>query len=100
MTTAVCGRSNMVLILTILLLLAGIIVLPGLGFSFTDLAQTQDMSDAEQSLTILHNTWSSGAPMPKSVGGSAAGVLNGQIYLVGGTHGTEFLAETQIYNPG
>src|ERR1019366_1487179 len=99
MTTTVCGRSNMVLMLTILLLLAGIIVLPGLGFSFTDLAQTQDMSDAEQSLTIVHNTWSSGAPMPKSVGGSAAGVLNGQIYVIGGTHGTAIVANNQIYNP-
>ena len=98
MTTTVCGRSNMVLMLTILLLLAGIIVLPGLGFSFTDLAQTQDMSDAEQSLTIVHNTWSSGAPIPKSVQTPAVGALNGLIYVVGGT-GSQSNADNQIYNP-
>jgi len=47
---------------------------------------------------IVHNSWGAGAPMPTAVYGAATGVLNGQIYLVGG-YTTETVASTQIYNP-
>src|SRR5450432_1858239 len=47
---------------------------------------------------IVHNSWGAGAPMPTAVYGAATGVLNGQIYLVGG-YTTETVAGTQIYNP-
>ena len=62
-------------------------------------ADGQDSSDAAQPLTIIHNTWSSGAPMPTSAAGSAAAVLNGQIYVLGGNYGSQIISETQIYNP-
>ena len=48
----------------------------------------------------VHNTWSSGAPMPTGTVQSAAAVLAGEIYVVGGynTSGT-VLANLQVYNP-
>jgi N-acetylneuraminic acid mutarotase len=70
------------------------------AFALIGIAQAQDKSDASgQTLTVIHNTWSSGAPIPIAVGGSAVGVLKGQIYVVGGNHGTQIIAATQIYNP-
>lgn len=49
---------------------------------------------------IVHNSWSSGAPMPTAVWCPMVGVLEGQIYVVGGVNaaGTT-IAETQIYDP-
>jgi N-acetylneuraminic acid mutarotase len=37
--------------------------------------------------------------MPMAVNWAMTGVLNGQIYLVGGYNGTAAIADTQIYNP-
>ena len=49
----------------------------------------------------LHNFWTSGASMPTAVvlpGGT--GVLNGQIYVVGGENSSNtVIAKTQVYNP-
>ncbi len=48
---------------------------------------------------IVHNSWSTGAPVPVPVVGPAAAVLSGEIYLVGGYNSTGSLADVQIYNP-
>lgn len=49
---------------------------------------------------VAHNTWSSGAPMPTPIWASAVGILNGEIYLVGGVNANgTIVADTQIYNP-
>jgi N-acetylneuraminic acid mutarotase len=63
------------------------------------LTQGQDGLGAVQPLTIIHNTWSNGAPMPTSTAGSAAAVLNDQIYVLGGNYGSQIISDTQIYNP-
>jgi hypothetical protein len=54
---------------------------------------------APQTSTTAHNTWSNGAPMPIAVVGPVAGVLAGQIYVVGGASNFNPVADTQIYNP-
>ena len=54
-----------------------------------------------QTPAVENNTWTSGAPMPTPVWGPAgAGVIEGEIYVVGGVSsaGTP-IADTQIYNP-
>jgi len=53
-----------------------------------------------QTPAVAHNTWTSGSPMPTAVWDAAVGVLEGQIYVVGGNDadGT-IVADTQIYNP-
>jgi hypothetical protein len=46
------------------------------------------------------NTWSSGPPLPTAVYGSAVAVLNGEIYVIGGTNADNaIVADTQIYDP-
>ena len=53
-----------------------------------------------QTPAVAHNTWTAGAPMPVALASQAVGVLEGQIYVVGGgiPYGTP-LANTQIYDP-
>ena len=62
-------------------------------------AQTPASSADESPLTIIHNTWSSGAAMPTAVIEAATGVLKGQMYVVGGTSSAGIIADTQTYNP-
>ena len=52
-----------------------------------------------QAPAVNHNTWTSGAAMPTGVFCSMAGVLSGEVYVVGGqdSSGT-VVADTQIYN--
>jgi Kelch motif len=46
------------------------------------------------------NIWSSGAPIPTAVYGPAVAVLNGEIYVIGGTNADNaIIADTQIYDP-
>jgi N-acetylneuraminic acid mutarotase len=52
-----------------------------------------------QNATVMHNKWSSGAPMPTAVVGATAGVLEGRIYVVGGLLGNSIVSGTQVYNP-
>jgi hypothetical protein len=40
---------------------------------------------AAQTPAVAHNTWTAGAPMPSALVSPAAAVLEGQIYVVGGT---------------
>ena len=47
----------------------------------------------------VHNSWSTGTPVPVPVVNPAAAVLGGEIYLVGGYNSTGSLADVQIYNP-
>jgi len=54
---------------------------------------------APQTSAATHNQWTSGAPMPTAVVGPVAGVLGGQIYVVGGASNFNPVADTQIYNP-
>jgi N-acetylneuraminic acid mutarotase len=53
-----------------------------------------------QTPAVVHNTWTAGAAMPTAVWNPAVGVLNGEIYVVGGANadGTT-IADTQIYHP-
>ena len=47
---------------------------------------------------IVHNSWGTGAAMPTAVYVPAGAVLNGQIYVIGGST-TAPVANLQIYNP-
>jgi uncharacterized repeat protein (TIGR03803 family) len=47
----------------------------------------------------VHNSWSTGAPVPVPVVNPAAAVLGNEIYLVGGYDSSGSLADVQIYNP-
>jgi N-acetylneuraminic acid mutarotase len=46
----------------------------------------------------VHNSWGSGAAMPTAVYVPATAVLNGQVYVIGGST-TAPVADVQIYNP-
>jgi len=51
---------------------------------------------------IVHNSWALGKAIPTPVAFASAGVLNGEIYLVGGYPGTGYsgaVGDNQIYNP-
>jgi len=55
-----------------------------------------------QNPAVTHNTWSSGTAMATAVWGPAVGVLEGQIYVVGGYNASlnpSIRGDTQIYNP-
>jgi len=53
-----------------------------------------------QDSDVSHDTWSSGAPMPKAILGAAAAVLGKRIIVVGGeTSDGKGTADTYIYNP-
>jgi N-acetylneuraminic acid mutarotase len=81
------------LVLVMLVLILVGITIPAQG-------QISTSPDDGSPLTIVHNTWSSGAPMPTAVmDDQAVGVLKGQMYVVGGTSSTGIIANTQIYNP-
>ncbi len=49
---------------------------------------------------VVHNSWSSGAAMPVAVAAPAAGVINGNIYVVSGfqTSGGAPVSNNQVYN--
>src|SRR5208283_3552872 len=49
---------------------------------------------------IVHNSWSSGTAMPIGVAAPAVGVINGNVYVVGGlqTSGSAPVSNNQIYN--
>jgi uncharacterized repeat protein (TIGR03803 family) len=47
----------------------------------------------------VHNSWGSGAAMPTPTNGSAAGFINGKIYVVGGSNSTAVVGNNQVYNP-
>ncbi len=47
-----------------------------------------------------YNTWSTGAPIPTAVRAPAVAVLNGEIYVIGGTNAdNSIIADTQVYDP-
>jgi len=61
-------------------------------------AQTQRIG--KQIPAVMHNTWTSGAEMPTASSCSMVGVLEGEIYVVGGENPDNVvIADTQIYNP-
>lgn len=48
----------------------------------------------------VHNSWGLGAAMPTAVKSAAAGMINGQIHVVGGVNSAgTIVANNQIYNP-
>jgi N-acetylneuraminic acid mutarotase len=60
---------------------------------------TASMALAQEPV-VVHNTWTSGAPIPIAVGRPGVAVFKNQIYLVGGGNSSgEEIANTQIYNP-
>jgi hypothetical protein len=61
--------------------------------------QAQTESAGGQAPAVTYNTWTSGAPMPTALVGSAAAVLQGQIYVVGGFNDSAIVADTQVFNP-
>jgi N-acetylneuraminic acid mutarotase len=81
------------------------IVLLALANATPMLGQTFPANDAQagtagaQIPAVTHNTWTSGAPMPTALAGSAAAVLEGQIYVVGGSNNTAAVADTQVFDP-
>jgi N-acetylneuraminic acid mutarotase len=57
-------------------------------------------SAAPAAVAQTPNSWSMGAPMPIHVYGAAVAVLNGEIYVIGGTNADNaIIADTQIYDP-
>ncbi len=49
---------------------------------------------------VVHNTWTTGTPMPSPIAWSTAAVLKNQIYVVGGINSAnETTADVEIYNP-
>ncbi len=76
-------------LLTVLLLASG-------GAS-TLQAQTDSGVKAEPA--VIHNTWTSGAPMPTAVSFQMMGVVKGTIHVVGGYTETAAVSNHQIYNP-
>jgi len=49
---------------------------------------------------VVHDSWSSGAPIPTAVAYSTAAAVSGRIYVVGGVNAAgTIVANTQIYNP-
>ena len=51
---------------------------------------------AAQTGDVTHNTWTSGAPMPTPLVGSAFGVIKGKIYLVSGATTTAIVGNNEI----
>ena len=54
-----------------------------------------------QNAAVTHDTWSSGAPMPRALVSSAAAVFGKYIVVVGGAYGWSnvAIADTRIYDP-
>jgi uncharacterized repeat protein (TIGR03803 family) len=50
---------------------------------------------------VVHNSWSSGTAMPVGLAAPAAGVINGNVYVVGGfqTSGGAPVSNNQVYSP-
>jgi hypothetical protein len=63
-------------------------------------AQTSIASDNRSAPAIVHDSWSSGAPMPTARQGVATGVIKGKVYVVGGAANGEILAVNEIYHVG
>jgi N-acetylneuraminic acid mutarotase len=61
--------------------------------------QNAAASDVGFTPAVVHNTWSSGAPLQTAVFGPAVGVLKGKIYLVGGYGSDGPTIITQVYDP-
>lgn len=74
-------------------------VFASLSVAFVLPLTAQTLPISREVSTVNHNTWTSGAPMPTALVGAAAAVLQGKIYLVGGTTGSTVVSDTQIFNP-
>jgi uncharacterized repeat protein (TIGR03803 family) len=50
---------------------------------------------------LVHNSWTNGTPMPVAVAAPAVGLVNGNVYIVGGfeTNGGSPVGNNQVYNP-
>ncbi|MGB9195824.1 MAG: kelch repeat-containing protein [Terriglobales bacterium] len=85
--------------LTALLFLAGVVLLPGLG-TYAYEVQAQSRAVQAESPAVTHNTWTAGTPMPDPTYQSSAGVVKGEIYVVGGINSSGTIVDdAQIYNP-
>lgn len=62
------------------------------------MAQDTNASTAKPA-TIVHNSWSTGSPMPVAVQMAVAGTINGKIYVVGGVTATTTVTNNQVYDP-
>jgi len=62
-------------------------------------AQTYATSDDRSEPAVVHDSWSSGAPMPTALSGVATGVIKGMVYVVGGFNNSGVFNINQIYNP-
>ena len=72
---------------------------PPLRFAFASAVVGARMTAAQDSVSALSNTWSSGAPMPTARQGIATGFIQGKMYVVGGATNTAVSSVTEIYNP-
>jgi len=63
-------------------------------------AQTSATSDDWAAPAVVHNTWSSGAPMPTAIAFGVAGTIGKDIYVVGGSpvYPYQFTGLNQIYS--
>jgi hypothetical protein len=60
----------------------------------------QSDSASKPSPEVIHNTWTSGAPMPTAVNWPATGVIKGKIYVVSGYAGdAPAVTNNQVYDP-
>jgi hypothetical protein len=85
--------------LTTLFSLAGIILLPAIG-TYADEVQAQTRPAEAEAPAVNHNTWTAGKPMPVPTTQSSAGVVKGEVYVVGGANSSgTIIGDTQIYNP-
>ncbi len=52
-----------------------------------------------QTPEIVHNTWTSGTPLPTPVAFATSAVLENEIYVVGGADSAGIVSDVQVYNP-
>jgi hypothetical protein len=58
-----------------------------------------DLTTVVEVYNPINDTWSSKIPIPFSITGASAVVLNYKIYLIGGYNGSNYLKQVLIYDP-
>jgi N-acetylneuraminic acid mutarotase len=61
-------------------------------------AQTSTKSDDSSAPAVVHNRWTTGAPMPTAREWPFTGAIGKKIYVAGGSNDTEVLPVTEIYD--
>ena len=100
-------RSSLAYLRTVLLLLAVTATITAnaqiRGYAQTNADSHDVVRESQQdgilSPAAVHNTWTTGAPMPTALQGPATGVIKGKVYVVGGATSSAEISINQIYNP-